>query len=408
MEYIHRDIEHEFLSMCEEFPVVLVTGARQTGKTTMLERYLERPRTMVTLDDLDERALASSDPELFLQAHEPPVMIDEVQYAPELFPYFKIYADRHPESYGAIWLTGSQPFKLMRLTGESLAGRAGIIQLLPLSQSEMYGAGGPHLLDFRIEALRQRAAARQPASINEIYERIWSGSMPAVASGRHKSPSRFYQSYQQTYIERDVRELDRAADMVQFSRFMAAAAAHVGQLVNVESFARDLDIPRRKAQEWLGILERSGIIFLLQPYSNNALSRSIKTPKLYFADTGLAAWLGKWSTPESLGAGAMAGALFENYVVSEVYKTLLNTGDAGALWFYRDRDAKEMDLVVERDGMLYPIEIKRSASPRSSSTKALSLLDRSGLPRGNGLVVCMKQEVGFVDSKSIYVPVWAI
>lgn len=408
MEYIRRDAEREFLSLCEEYPVVLVTGMRQAGKSTMLEHFLDEQRKHVTLDDLQERALAQEDPELFLQSHEPPVMIDEVQYAPELFPYLKIWADRHPDAMGDVWLTGSQPFSLMRLAGESLSGRVGITHLLPLSQHELFGQGELEPLAVDLGAMRDRSANRAPATLPEMNERIYRGSMPAVASGRHKDPARFYRSYQQTYIERDVRGLDQAADMVEFSRFMAAVASQVGQTLNIESLARDVGIPRRKAQSWLAVLELSDIVFLLQPYSNNALARTIKTPKLFFNDTGLAAWLGRWTSPESIGAGAMGGALFENYVVSEVRKTIVNSGDPAALWYYRDRDAKEIDIVLECDGMLHPLEVKRSANPQASAARAFPILDRSTLRRGAGAIICMKQDVGALPGGTLYVPAWAI
>lgn len=408
MSYITRDAEPEFRALCHEYPVVLVTGVRQAGKSTMLEHLLEGGRGRVTLDDYDERALAREDPALFLQAHKPPVMIDEVQYAPELFSYLKIYADMHPKEYGCIWLTGSQPFKLMKLAGETLAGRVGIVHLLPLSQHEAYGSGELQPLEIGLDELRARSSDRAPAELHELYERIWRGAMPAVVSGRHPNPARFYRNYQQTFIERDVRELDRAADMVEFSRFMSAVAAQTAQLVNIESLARDVGIARRKAEEWLGILERSDVVFFLQPYSNNALSRAIKTPKLYFNDTGLAAWLGRWSSPEAAEMGAMGGALLENYVVSEMHKTLENSGDAGTLWFYRDRDAKEIDMVLERDGTLFPMEVKRSANPSAQIPRQFALLERAGLRVGTGLLLCMKQEVGLLANGSVYAPVWVI
>ncbi|MDO4537960.1 MAG: ATP-binding protein [Coriobacteriales bacterium] len=387
---------------------MLVTGVRQAGKSTLLEHFLEEGRRKVTLDDLEDRALAREDPEFFLQSHRPPVFIDEVQYAPELFPYLKIYADRNPDEMGAVWLTGSQPFALMELAGESLAGRVGILHLLPLSQGEAHGDGVPIPREFNLDAQEERAEHRKPATVQELDERIWRGSMPTVVSGRHTDPARFYRDYQQTYIERDVREIDGAASLVDFSRFMRAAAARVGQLLNVESLARDVDIPRRKAQEWLGILERSDVVFLLQPYSNNALSRAVKTPKLYFTDTGMAAWLGRWTSPDSMAAGAEGGDLFENYVVSEIRKSLNNSGENVELWFYRDRDAKEIDLAIERDGVLTPIEVKRGASPRRSATSAFGLLDRSGLERGTGAVVCMKEHAGYASRDCLYVPTWML
>ncbi len=406
--YITRDIESEFLAFCDEFPLVLVTGMRQCGKSTMLRHLMGEKRGVVTLDDFQNRDLAQRDPELFLQLNPPPVLIDEVQYAPELFPYLKIYADEHPDDLGAVWLTGSQPFSLMKLAGESLAGRAGVLRLLPLSQHEMYGTGAVEPFRLDLASLRQRQESYEPAELPEVFRRIFRGFMPAVASGKVKSVDHFYRSFQQTCIERDVREMDGAADAVKFARFMAAAAAQVGQLLNIESLARDVGVSRAKAEEWLGILQRSDIVFLLQPYSNNAVKRAIKTPKLYFTDTGLAAWLGRWSSPESLEMGALNGAIFENYVVAELVKTLNNSDDRAVLRFYRDRDAKEIDLVIERDGMLYPIEIKKAANPTLGAAKAFSVLDKSTLGRGAGAVVCMKQAVGALDGGCFIVPAWMV
>lgn len=408
MKYIKRDIEGEFLSYAAEFPLVLLTGMRQCGKSTMLAHLSGGSRATVTLDDLQERALAQSDPQLFLQLHEPPLIIDEVQYAPQLFPYLKIYADAHPDARGDFWLTGSQPFPLMQLAGESLAGRVGILHMLPLSQHELYGSGPLRKLDVAIPALKERLAQQTPATLPQVYERIFQGWMPAVANGRTSNVDHFYRSYMQTYIERDVRDLDGAANTIDFARFMAAVAAQVGQLLNIESLARDVGIARAKAQEWLGILQKSDIVFLLQPYANNAMKRAVKTPKLYFNDTGLAAWLGRWSSPETLAAGALSGQIFENYVMSELVKTFANSGDVAQLWFYRDRDAKEVDGVIERDGTLYPIEIKRSANPQRKDIGAFSTLGRSTLALGEGMLVCLAEHLGALDERCLVVPAWGL
>lgn len=408
MEYIKRDIEGEFLSYSDEFPIVLLTGMRQCGKSTMLSHLANGARRVVTLDDLQERALAQSDPGMFLQLHEPPLIIDEIQYAPQLFPYLKMHADSHPDACGSFWLTGSQPFPLMKLAGESLAGRVGILHMLPLSQHELYGKGPLRELDISIPSLRSRLSEQEPATLPQVYERIFQGWMPAVANGRTPNVDRFYRSYVQTYIERDVRDLDGAASAVDFSRFMAAAAAQIGQLLNIESMARDVGIPRAKAQEWLGILQKSDVVFLLQPYANNAMKRAVKTPKLYFNDTGLASWLGRWSSSETLAVGALSGQVFENYVVAEIAKTLANSGDVGQLWFYRDRDAKEIDAVIERDGTLYPIEIKRSANPQRKDVSTFSTLSRSTLALGIGMLVCMTGSLGALDDGCLTFPAWGI
>lgn len=408
MNYIKRDIEDEFLKCSNDFPIVLLTGMRQCGKSTMLNHLSKGDREVVTLDDFQERALAKDDPQMFLQLHRPPLIINDVQYAPELFTYLKIHVDSHPDDKGQFWLTGSQPFSLMKLAGESLAGRAAILHMLPLSQHELYGKGEIAPLVFDVDGLKERIAKRAPALLPEVYERIFKGWMPSVAENKQTNPSRYYQSYLQTYIERDIRDMDSGAKLLDFSRFMSAVAAQISQLVNVDSLARDVGIPKKKAKEWLGLLERSDIIFFLQPYSNNVLSRAVKTPKLYFTDTGLAAWLGRWSSASTLENGALSGQIFENYVISELRKSLLNSGDNGVMWFYRDRDGKEIDCLVERDGMLHPIEVKRSANPNKKDIKAFKTLSNGGLQLGNGLLVCMDQKLGALDPECFIFPCWGI
>ncbi len=311
MNYIIRNLEGVVIQVTKEYPVVLVTGPRQVGKTTMLKKLMEgTDRGYVTLDDLNERSIAKTDPELFLQLHKPPVLIDEVQYAPELFTYIKIHVDRNHEP-GAFWLTGSQVFKLMQGVRESLAGRVAALSLTSLSQAEISGGGmEPFTLD--IEALSARKANRKQADARGIFERIYRGSMPAIVSGANSNSQIFYSSYLTTYIERDVRELSDAIDSFKFLRFITAVAARCGQMLNVADIARDADINQTQTKNWLGILETLGIIFYLHPYSNNLLKRLVKTPKLYFYDTGLVCYLTKWSNAETLESGAMNGALLEN------------------------------------------------------------------------------------------------
>lgn len=407
MHYISRNLESIVMQAAKEYPVVLVTGPRQVGKTTMLQKLMEGTnRSYVSLDDLNERSIAKTDPELFLQVHKPPVLIDEVQYAPELFTYIKIYADSHHEP-GAFWLTGSQVFKLMRGVSESLAGRVAVLSLTSLAQSEIANAKmAPFSLEM--EALKHRAANRIPADTTEIFKRIYRGSMPAIVSGELTNSQIFYSSYLSTYIERDIKELSNTIDSLKFLRFMTAVAARCSQMLNIAEIAQDADINQKLAKDWLQILETLGIIFYLHPYSNNLLKRLVKTPKLYFYDTGLVCHLTKWSSPEVLESGAMNGAILENYVVAEIAKTYLNTGREAYMYYYRDKDAREIDVVLEQDGILNPIEIKKTSNPGSELTKVFSLLDRASVPRGNGAVICMKPTVSVVDKKNFIVPVWTI
>ena len=406
MNYITRNLESVVIQATKEYPVVLVTGPRQVGKTTMLQKLMEGTnRGYVTLDDLNERNIAKTDPELFLQLHNPPVLIDEVQYAPELFTYIKMNVDKNHEP-GAFWLTGSQVFKLMRGVQESLAGRVAVLSLTSLSQAEIFG-GEMEPFTIEMEALAARKG-RKEVDTRGIFERIYKGSMPAIVSGANSNGQIFYSSYLSTYIERDVKELSDAIDSLKFFRFITAVAARCDQMLNVAEIARDADVNQTQAKNWLGILETLGIIFYLHPYSNNLLKRLVKTPKLYFYDTGLVCYLTKWSSAETLESGAMNGAILENYVVAEIMKTYLNCGREPYLYYYRDKDAKEIDIILEHDGVLNPIEIKKTSNPGTELIKVFDLLDKSSTPRSKGAVICMKPGLSAIDRDNYIVPVWMI
>lgn len=407
MDYISRSLETIVSQVAKEYPVVLVTGPRQVGKTTMLQKLMEgTERAYVSLDDLNERNIAKTDPELFLQLHKPPVLIDEVQYAPELFTYIKVHVDKYHEP-GAFWLTGSQVFKLMRGVQESLAGRVAVLSMTSLCQAEIdEGKLQPFALELK--SLSDREKQRKPADTKAIFEKIYRGSMPAIVSGAISSSQIFYNSYLNTYLERDVRALSDDIDSLKFYRFITAVAARCSQMLNVSEIAQDADINQVQAKNWLGILETLGIIFYLHPYSNNLLKRLVKTPKLYFYDTGLVCYLTKWSSPETLESGAMNGAVLENYVVSEIAKTYINCGKEPFMYYYRDKDAKEIDIVLEHDGVLNPIEIKKTANPGTELTRVFALLDRASVPRDKGAIVCMKPRLGAVDRDNYTVPIWMI
>ena len=407
MRYIARNLEKVVLEVTKEYPVVLVTGPRQVGKTTMLQKLMEgTDRNYVSLDDLNERNLAKMDPEMFLQLHKPPILIDEVQYAPELFVYIKIHVDKYHNA-GDFWLAGSQVFKRMSGIQESLAGRVAVLSLTSLSQAEICGGEmQPFTLD--IEKLSARRKERTAADTGVIFDRIFRGSMPAIVSEKNSNSQSFYSSYLTTYIERDVRELSDAIDSLKFLHFITAVAARCGQILNIAEIARDADINQKQAKNWLGVLETLGLIFYLHPYSNNMLKRLVKTPKLYFYDTGLVCYLTKWSSAETLQSGAMNGAILENYVVAEIRKTYLNCGKDPYMYYYRDKDAREIDIILEHDGVLNPIEIKKSANPGSELIKVFKLLDKSSAKRSKGAVVCMKPELSAIDRENYIVPVWMI
>ena len=405
MAYIDRSIEPLVAQIADEYSVILVTGPRQVGKSTMLQHVLEQrdePIETVTLDDLTERQLAATDPAMFFQVHQPPVMVDEVQYAPELFSRIKMMVDDGMPA-GSFWLTGSQQFRLMELAGESLAGRAAVLPLSSLTQVETEKLPGlPFSLDLKIWKERERKT--KPRTILELFAAMHRGAMPGVVSGKYVNLTVFYESYIRTYIERDVRRLLGTVDALEYLDFMRAVAARCSQLLNIAALAKDVGIRQDKAKSWLSVLERSGIVFLLHPYSNNQLKRTVKAPKLYFHDCGLVAHLTRWNTSDTMQSGAMSGAFMENYVVSEIYKSYLNVGMEPPLYYYRDHDGREIDLVIETDGELHPIEVKKTASPNLSMASSFRALDRSSIPRGQGAIICAADHATALDAETLVLP----
>lgn len=418
MNYISRAAEATVKNISDTFPVLLVTGPRQVGKSTMLQKLAEPARTVVTLDDLDVRLLAKTDPGLFMQRYRPPVIIDEIQYAPELLPYIKMEADKS-QANGGWWLTGSQPLHLMEKVSESLAGRVGIVNLLGLSTSEIEGVPSE---PFTVDSTRlmERLNLAKKRGLNEVFDRIFKGSMPKLYMDSDVNWEVYYRSYVSTYLQRDIKDLAQVGDELSFYQFMIAVAARTARPVVYEKLAQEVGISSPTAKKWLSILVSSHIVALVQPYHNNALKRITKMPLLHFLDTGLAAYLLKWNNPRALENGAMAGAFFESYVFSEIYKSYLNAGKEPPIFYYRDKDQREIDLLIYENGELHPIEVKKAASPGKSAINNFPVLDPVSEPEkfgdakalkteiGDGAVVCMASDLLPIDKKNWYVPVWLI
>jgi len=385
------------------FPSVLVTGPRQVGKTTMLSNLLAKKAKFVTLDNRQNLLMAKERQELFFRQWEPPVIVDEVQYAPNLFSEIKQIADGEKKK-GRFFMTGSQTFQLMKNVSETLAGRVGIINMQGLSLREINGC------DFRDpfiptgEFLKKSNTFARDDSYWTFWETVVRGGMPAMRDAAFTTDA-YYSSYVAAYLERDVRDLAQIGDEMLFLKFMTIAAAQTANLLNYQSMANSLGVALNTIKHWTSILLASGVIHLLEPYGNNILKRAIKTPKLYFMDTGLVCYLARWRTSEQAVSGAMSGALFETFVVSEIIKSYCNAGRRPPVYFYRDRDGNEIDLLIEENGTLYPIEIKFTGNVELKATRHFSKIDDiPNMKRGTGCIVSMSDELRYLDDRNYIVP----
>ncbi len=416
--YINRAAETAALKVSKTFPVLLVTGPRQVGKSTMLEKIANPERIIISLDDMDIRRLAKTDPALFMQRYQPPMIIDEIQYATELLPYIKMAVDKSKQN-GDYWLTGSQTFHLMKSVSETLAGRVGIINLLGLSSAELNNVESVPF-DINTSRLIKRAEKVPRMELLAIYNRIWRGFMPKLNADEDVDWETYYRSYVNTYLQRDIRDLTQVADEMSFLNFMTVVAARTAKPVVYEELANETGISAPTVKKWLSILVSSNIVALVQPYHNNVLKRVTKMPLMHFLDTGLCAYLLKWNNSEALERGAMSGAFFESYVFSEIYKSYLNEGKEPPLFYYRDKDKKEIDLLIYQNGTLYPIEVKKAASPGKDSIKNFHILNPVTEPEkfgglsqlktkiGTGAVICMANDILPIDQNNWYVPIWLI
>ena len=409
--YIKRVMEKTIKKMVNEFPVIVISGARQVGKSTMLQMIKEDNMNYVTLDDLDARNLALSDPKYFFFFFSHPLLIDEIQYAPNLLPYIKMIVDdekfkalkNNTEVKSLFWLTGSQQFKVMKDVSESLAGRVGVLNLYSLSNSEIKGYERL-LFTPKLDELKKNENIVHCDS-KEIFERIYNGGMPSIATGAIER-SNYFSSYINTYIERDVKQLLNVGKTIEFYNFMQYIAVRTAQELNYSTIAKEIGVDSKTIKNWISILESSGIIYLLQPFSSNLSNRIIKAPKLYFMDTGLCSYLAKYPNPETLEIGALSGAIFETFVVSEIIKNITSHGldPKMNLYYYRDKDQKEVDLLYIEGDTIYPIEIKKGISPNNPD-KNFAVLSKYSNDIATGIVICMTQKLQPINKNCWLCPV---
>ncbi|MCL2050801.1 MAG: ATP-binding protein [Lachnospiraceae bacterium] len=405
--YIERHIKKAFDEQKKWTGAVIVTGARQVGKTTLIENALPEIQK-IALDDKMILKMAKQDTEKFIDINPPPLFIDEVQYAPDIFPYLKMSLDKSKKK-GQYFLTGSQPFALMRNVSESLAGRAGILNMYGLSLREMNNEKWDAPFIPTLNYLRERKKEHTELNAKKVWEIIWRGSYPELYEKPDYPWELYYHNYLNTYLERDVRALAQVGDELQFIQFMQLIAARTGQILNLNEVAGSVGISAPTAKKWLSILKTSGIVYLLKPYFNNLGKRIIKSPKLYFSDTGLCAYLAKWNTPENLMAGAMSGAYFETFVINEIIKSYANSGKEAQMFYFRDSNKAEIDLLLYENGILYPIEIKETSEPKANMVKAFDLIDKMPtIKRGEGGVICLSKNLLPLKGNDNIIPLWAI
>ncbi len=401
--YYTRFAENKFTKYSRLFKVVLVTGARRAGKTTMLKHLAGPDRTYVSLDDTDIQNLAQSDPRMFFMRYKTPIIIDEIQKAPNLFPHIKDICDSCDEK-GLFWLTASEQYSLLKNASESLAGRIGAMTLHPLSYNEMHGNRFDAPLDFTLYSLVERQKQAGKYNMHDIFSYIWTGGLPEAQNISDADHADILQNYKDFYLLRDAMTAASATDPIAFDKVLRAYAAMVGNLVNYTTLSGISGIKASKIKEWLKVLQSMHVIYLLQPYQNNMNERLVKTPKLYFWDTGLCAYLTRWLTPDTLMYGNSSGAFFENYVINELIKDLDYSSSSYDMTFYRDSNIKEIDLFIGEGNTIHPVEIKLSASPDRKEVKKYAVIDKSPYERGHGGIVCMSPDVLPINSMDSIIP----
>ena len=410
MAYIKRHLEKEIIKASKTYPVVMVCGQRQVGKTTMLYNIKSKKTGYITLDDASVRRLAKNDPELLLDNYDTPLIIDEFQRAPKILLTIKKFIDESKlqknKAHGLYWITGSQKFKMMKNVSESLAGRIAVIDMSSLTSKEI-GKKPEFFFDGNLSKLKKLYNPKKDyVDVKKVYEKIFAGGMPEIIANK-VDRNNYYMDYVNTYLERDIKELSQVGNLDTFNDFLIYIAARTAQELKYEDISKNLGISAPTAKAWVTILERTGIIHILRPYSKNITKRLVKTPKVYFMDTGLCAYLCGYDTVKSLQNGNMSGAIFETYVVTEIIKSYINSRKKLNLYYYRDIDKKEIDLLIVNGDSIIPIEIKKNKSPENA-TKNFSVLSKFKMKVGKGIIICLAQDFLPYDKTSEICPVGAI
>lgn len=406
--FYNRLLENQIKQISDTFPVLMLIGARQTGKTTLLDKIAKdegKGRERISFDNPITRLSAKNDPAKFLQIHKPPILIDEIQYVPELLPYIKMIVDEN-KKMGDFWLTGSQNFSLVNNASESLAGRVGILNLYGLSNEEIYNYNFGSF-DTDIKVLSERKKQVKDIDAKNIYERILKGSFPHLYEIDNVNIKTFYESYIETYLSRDIRTLSQVADEMLFLSFLKILATRTASNLNYDEISKCVGVSAPTIKSWVSILVSSGIVFLLDPILSNPTKKVTKAKRLYFSDTGLLSFLLEYDTIKMIDEGNLSGMIFETFVVSEIYKSYINANKRVPMYYYRDGNQKEIDLVIYKDEIATPVEIKKSTNPKNPA-KNFSVLKENNLKVNNGIILCMSNDILPVNENDYLVPITVI
>ena len=396
-----RDIENRIKKISETFRVLAVTGPRQVGKSTLLDFLMPKNMTKVSLDDETLKAMAKEDPMQFIEMYKKPLFIDEVQYAPELFPYIKMEVDKN-SSRGQYWLSGSQAFDLMKGVTETLAGRVGIAKMNSFSYSEI--ARNKNIELFDLDNLKQK----KYIDINKVFELIFNGGMPELYDIKDMDRNEFYNSYISTYIERDVRKIKDIGNVETFKKFMRVLAVRTGATVNYSNIADEIGITDKTVKAWISVLVNTGIIYLLEPYSSSEIKRLTKMPKIIFMDMGLACSLANYESARALQLSREAGRFFESYLISEIIKGYENKGKKLDITHLRNKETEEIDLIIRKNNTIYPIEIKMTSTPKKEMIKNFQFLKKANEKIGIGGLICTYDKLMKIDESNYIIPVSSV
>ena len=398
---IEREIKKSIKNINETFRILVVTGPRQVGKTTILKEMMPKNMKMVTLDDESLREEAKTNPKLFLQTFGKPLFIDEIQYAPELFPYIKMEVDKD-NSRGQYWLSGSQTFELMKNVSESLAGRVGIIKMNSLTYKEINNNINDNIFD------PENMEEKENIDVNLLFEIIYNGGMPELCSIKNMDRNIFFQSYVNTYLDRDVRKLINVGNIETFEKFMRDMAIRNGQTLNYSDIANDLGVSAPTIKDWVNVLVSSRIVYLLEGYHNNKIERLTHMPKIVFMDSGLACFLAGYTSAKELQLSSNSGSFLETFIVSEIIKMYDNKGIPLDISHFRNKDTDEIDLIISKNSKIYPLEIKKTATPKRTMLKNFSYLEKAQIKLGNGGLICLYDKLLPIDDKKYYIPISSV